>query len=328
MEKLKIGIVGFGNLGKAVLDMSQKFDVDVECVFTRRNPNTISCKTKVDSINNIEKYKGQIDVMLLCLGSKNDIEKYAADVAKHFCTVDSFDTHAKILQHKTKMQEVCLQNKTTSIISTGWDPGLFSLQRLLMTAYLKAQPLTFWGKGISQGHGDAIRQIDGVVDGVQYTVPKEEDIELAKQGRYSYKETSKSHIRECFVVCKKEDEEIIKQKIVSMPYYFADYETVVHFISQEELNLNHKTLPHGGVVVANNNLCDQNLKMEFSLKTTSNPHLTAAIMLCYAKAARKMFNKKMFGCKTVFSVEPQLLVDQTEDELLATLMWNLKIFIN
>ncbi len=320
MEKLKIGIVGFGNLGKAVLQMAEQFDAQVKCVFTRRNPKTIKCDVQVDSIKNIEMYKGQIDVMLLCLGSKNDIEKHATEVAKHFCTIDSFDTHAKILEHKTKMQEVCLQNKTTSIISTGWDPGLFSLQRLLMSAFLKTQPFTFWGKGVSQGHGDAIRQIDGVIDAVQYTVPKEEDIKLASDGKYPYLDTSKSHLRECFVVCKKEDEENIKQKIVSMPYYFEDYETVVHFVDQQELNKNHKTLPHGGVVVSNNVLCDQKMNLEFNLKTTSNPHLTATIMLCYARAVRKMFNDCKFGCKTVFSVEPQMLVDKTEDDLLSFMM--------
>ena len=316
---IKIGIVGYGNLGKGVLcGLKQTKDLELVALFTRRNPDELNIQqVNVQHISKISEYKGKIDVLILCGGSATDLPQQSPELLKDFCIIDSFDTHAKIPQHYQKLNEVGKQHNTLALLSVGWDPGLFSLARILFNSVAPVgKDYTFWGKGVSQGHSDAIRRIKGVKNAVQYTIPKEDAILKVKSGIMPELETKDKHLRECFVVLEDNaDAKAVEQEIKQMPNYFADYETIVHFISEQELKEQHSAMPHGGFVLrsaksANNN----NFLMEFALKLDSNPEFTASIMLAYARAVYKMYKQGNYGAITVFDIPFKYLSTLTEEE--------------
>ena len=316
---IKIGIVGYGNLGKGVLcGLKQTKDLELVALFTRRNPNELNIQqVNVQHISKISEYKGKIDVLILCGGSATDLPQQSPELLKDFCIIDSLDTHANIPQHYQKLNEVGKQHNTLALLSVGWDPGLFSLARILFNSVAPVgKDYTFWGKGVSQGHSDAIRRIKGVKNAVQYTIPKEDAILKVKSGIMPELETKDKHLRECFVVLEDNaDAKAVEQEIKQMPNYFADYETIVHFISEQELKEQHSAMPHGGFVLrsaksANNN----NFLMEFALKLDSNPEFTASIMLAYARAVYKMYKQGNSGAITVFDIPFKYLSTLTEEE--------------
>lgn len=316
---IKIGIVGYGNLGKGVLcGLKQTKDLELVALFTRRNPDELNIQqVNVQHISKISEYKGKIDVLILCGGSATDLPQQSPELLKDFCIIDSFDTHANIPQHYQKLNEVGKQHNTLALLSVGWDPGLFSLARILFNSVAPVgKDYTFWGKGVSQGHSDAIRRIKGVKNAVQYTIPKEDAILKVKSGIMPELETKDKHLRECFVVLEDNaDAKAVEQEIKQMPNYFADYETIVHFISEQELKEQHSAMPHGGFVLrsaksANNN----NFLMEFALKLDSNPEFTASIMLAYARAVYKMYKQGNYGAITVFDIPFKYLSTLTEEE--------------
>ena len=304
---IRVGIVGFGNLGKAVLSQIRAYRrFKLVCVFSRRDKNLFGEKgVKFDDYENIKNYKGKIDVMILCSGSFSDLEVQSAEVLKDFCIIDSFDTHKKLVSHYNKLERIGNENNTLALVGCGWDPGLFSMMRLLFYSISpKMYQQTFWGKGVSQGHSDAIRRIDGVLDARQYTVPKQSAISSIKRGETKDFTPREKHLRECFVVAKDEGEQNrIEREIKSMPNYFRDYDTIVHFVSKQELFKNHKKLNHGGKVLAsflsqNNNKS----KLEFSINLESNPDFTASVLICFCGALFKMFSEGKRGAITVFDV--------------------------
>lgn len=304
---IRIGIVGFGNLGKGVLlAAKQNDDIKVVAVFTRRNPAELKLEdVKVDSVDNILNYKDKIDVLILCGGSATDLPVQSPQFLNDFCIVDSFDTHANIPQHFKALDKVGKEQGKLGLLSAGWDPGLFSLARLLFKSVLpQGADYTFWGKGVSQGHSDAIRRIDGVLDAKQYTIPKEDALNLVRQGKMPELLARDKHLRECFVVAKEgADKTVIENEIKNMPNYFADYDTVVHFVTEEELKQNHSKLPHGGFVVRTGNSQNgNNSVLELSLKTDSNPEFTASVLIAYARAVYTMFKHGKTGAITVFDV--------------------------
>ena len=305
-NKIRLGIVGYGNLGKGVeLALSQNPDFELEAIFTRRNPENLSAKSKVVHISEIESYKEIIDVMILCGGSATDLPQQTPEIAKMFNTVDSFDTHAKIPEYFNILDKVTKSSGTIGLISVGWDPGLFSLNRLLGEAVLpRGNYYTFWGKGVSQGHSDAIRRVDGVKDGVQYTVPIESAINKVRSGENVDLSTRQKHERICYVVPKEDaDLEKIKNEIINMPNYFSDYNTTVNFITEEEMNKNHKGMPHGGFVIrtgVTGNGTKQ--RMEFSLNLDSNPEFTSSVLLAYARAAYRLSKEGQTGARTVLDI--------------------------
>lgn len=316
---IKIGIVGYGNLGKGVLcGLKQTKDLELVALFTRRNPDELNIQqVNVQHISKISEYKGKIDVLILCGGSATDLPQQSPELLKDFCIIDSFDTHANIPQHYQKLNEVGKQHNTLALLSVGWDPGLFSLARILFNSVAPVgKDYTFWGKGVSQGHSDAIRRIKGVKNAVQYTIPKEDAILKVKSGIMPELETKDKHLRECFVVLEDNaDAKAVEQEIKQMPNYFADYETIVHFISEQELKEQHSAMPHGGFVLrsaksANNN----NFLMEFALKLDSNPEFTASVMLAYARAVYKMYKQGNYGAITVFDIPFKYLSTLTEEE--------------
>lgn len=316
---IKIGIVGYGNLGKGVLcGLKQTPDLELVALFTRRNPDELNIQqVNVQHISKISEYKGKIDVLILCGGSATDLPQQSPELLKDFCIIDSFDTHANIPQHYQKLNEVGKQHNTLALLSVGWDPGLFSLARILFNSVAPVgKDYTFWGKGVSQGHSDAIRRIKGVKNAVQYTIPKEDAILKVKSGIMPELETKDKHLRECFVVLEDNaDAKAVEQEIKQMPNYFADYETIVHFISEQELKEQHSAMPHGGFVLrsaksANNN----NFLMEFALKLDSNPEFTASVMLAYARAVYKMYKQGKVGAITVFDIPFKYLSTLTEEE--------------
>ena len=316
---IKIGIVGYGNLGKGVLcGLKQTPDLELVALFTRRNPDELNIQhVNVQHISKISEYKGKIDVLILCGGSATDLPQQSPELLKDFCIIDSFDTHANIPQHYQKLNEVGKQHNTLALLSVGWDPGLFSLARILFNSVAPVgKDYTFWGKGVSQGHSDAIRRIKGVKNAVQYTIPKEDAILKVKSGIMPELETKDKHLRECFVVLEDNaDAKAVEQEIKQMPNYFADYETIVHFISEQELKEQHSAMPHGGFVLrsaksANNN----NFLMEFALKLDSNPEFTASVMLAYARAVYKMYKQGNYGAITVFDIPFKYLSTLTEEE--------------
>ncbi|MDE7264620.1 MAG: diaminopimelate dehydrogenase [Anaeroplasmataceae bacterium] len=310
---IRIGICGYGNLGKGVEKACvQAKDMELCAIFTRRNPQDLKVEsnTPVYSIEAIESFKDKIDVMVLCGGSATDLPQQTPKLAKWFNVVDSFDTHADIPNHYANVNDVALKNKTVAVISTGWDPGLFSLNRILMEAILpEGKDYTFWGKGVSQGHSDAIRRIPGVLDARQYTIPKEEALKLVRSGKEPALSVRDKHLRDCYVVLKDDaDEKSVEQAIKTMPNYFADYDTFVHFISQEELNKNHRGIPHGGFVIRTGKTSDGTKhKIEFQLDLDSNPEFTGSVMIAYARACYRLFLEKSYGCKTVFDIAPKYL---------------------
>lgn len=320
-KTISIGIVGYGNLGRGVeAAIRQNPDMKLEAIFTRRNPGSIEAGTPMVSISDIEQYKGKIDVMILCGGSAKDLPEQGPALAKHFHTVDSFDTHALIPEYFNKVDDAAQTAGNVSVISTGWDPGLFSLNRLLAESVLpEGKEYTFWGKGVSQGHSDAIRRVEGVSNGIQYTIPHEAAVERVRSGSNPELTTREKHLRECYVVLKDgADAEAVANEIKNMPNYFADYETVVHFVSEEVLRAEHGTMPHGGNVIRSGQTGPNNAStqlIEFSLKLDSNPEFTASVLVAYARAAYRMANAGQKGAKTVFDVPYGLLSPKSPEQL-------------
>ena len=320
---IRIGILGYGNLGRGVeLAIQHCPDMELAGVFTRRDPASLKTVTgaNVYSMEQAETMQDDIDVMILCGGSATDLPAQTPKFASMYNVVDSFDTHANIPAHFAAVDAQAKANGKTAIISTGWDPGMFSLNRVLMQAILpQGDTYTFWGKGVSQGHSDAIRRLDGVKDARQYTIPVESALEAVRNGEAPQLTTRQKHLRECFVVAEEgADLARIEQEIVTMPNYFADYDTTVHFISEEELKANHSGIPHGGFVIhsgktgANN---ENTHVIEYALKLDSNPEFTASVLVAYARAVYGMHQDGMTGCKTVFDVAPRYLTPMSDEQL-------------
>lgn len=326
---IKIGIAGYGNLGKGVeCAIRHNPDLELSAVFTRRDPASVTLLTpgvKVYSMEEAISKKDSIDVMILCGGSAVDLPVQTPLLARHFNVVDSFDTHARIPQHYETVDGAAKEGNKVGIISVGWDPGMFSLNRLYAGAILPGgHDYTFWGRGVSQGHSDAVRRIQGVKDARQYTIPVEEALEAVRSGKNPELSTREKHTRECFVVAQENaDLDRIREEIVSMPNYFADYNTTVHFISEEELNRDHKGIPHGGFVIRTGRTGweDENSHViEYSLKLDSNPEFTASVLTAYARAAYRLNQEGQSGCKTVFDIAPAYLSALSGDELRAHLL--------
>ncbi|MCL2427278.1 MAG: diaminopimelate dehydrogenase [Oscillospiraceae bacterium] len=322
--KIRIGIVGYGNVGKGVVKaVAANSDMELKAIFTRRDPASIKIddsNVAVLSIDAAESMVGEIDVCLLCGGSATDLPEQGPYFASMFNTVDSFDTHAKIPEYMAKIDAVA--TKTTAIISTGWDPGLFSMMRCLFEANLPAgMNYTFWGKGFSQGHSDAVRRIEGVKYAAQYTIPIETAVESVRCGENPDLSAREKHLRECFVVAGA-DANIaeIEATIKSMPHYFADYDTTVNFITAEEFEANHTEMPHGGMVIRSGSTGENNQIMEFSLKLASNPEFTGSVIATYARAAYRMSREGIFGAKTVFDVPLSYLSQKVREQLIRELL--------
>ena len=321
---IKIGIFGYGNLAKGVeLAVRKCPDMELAAVFTRRDPAGVKIKTEgvpVYHADDAIKHKDEIDVMVLCGGSATDLPEQTPEMAKYFNVIDSFDTHAKIPTHFENVDKCARESGKVGIISVGWDPGMFSLNRMYAGAVLPdGEDYTFWGKGVSQGHSDAIRRIEGVLDARQYTIPKEEALEAVRSGKNPDLSTRDKHLRECFVVAEEgADLERIKNEIVTMPNYFADYDTIVNFISMEELKANHSGIAHGGFVIRSGKTGENGENkhiIEYSLKLDSNPEFTASVLTAYARAAYRLNKEGVKGCKTVFDIAPAYLSDKTGEEL-------------
>lgn len=325
---IKIGIVGYGNLGRGVeCAASKSNDMELVGVFTRRNPDTVNTYTgaKAYEMSMLDEMQNDIDVLVLCGGSANDLPKQTAELAEKFNVVDSFDTHAKIPEHFADVNKASVKGKYISIISVGWDPGMFSLNRLYAQAILpNGNDYTFWGKGVSQGHSDAIRGIEGVKDARQYTIPVEEAVESVRRGENPELTIRQKHTRECFVVAEEgADLDRIANEIKTMPNYFADYDTTVNFISQEELDRDHKGIPHGGVVLRSGVTGFDNENkhvIEYKLTLDSNPEFTSSVLLAYARAAYRMHKEGQYGCKTVFDIAPAYLHTASGEELRKNLL--------
>lgn len=321
-NKIKIGIVGYGNLGKGAVEaIHATNDLELVAIFTRRNPENLKLNipnVKALHVDDAEKYKDKIDVMLLCGGSATDLPEQVPHFAQFFNTVDSYDNHAQIPNFYQSVNEVARQNQTTSIISVGWDPGLFSVNRVMADAILpNGENYTFWGKGLSQGHSDAIRRVNGVKDGVQYTIPSDEAIEKVRSGVNPTLETADKHIRVCYVVPEEgADRAKIEHDIKTMPNYFADYTTDVYFITEEELARDHSKAPHGGFVIRGGETSNGHKHIyEFSLKLDSNPEFTASVLVAYARAAYRLNQEQQYGAKTVFDVAPSYISPRSAEQL-------------
>ena len=326
--KIRIGIMGYGNLGKGIeCAVRQNDDMELVGVFTRRAPETVKVLTDVPvyHVDKLLEMKDTIDVLMMCGGSATDLPKQTAEYAKYFNVVDSFDTHAKIPEHFANVDASAKESGKIAMISVGWDPGMFSLNRLYGSAILRdGNDYTFWGKGVSQGHSDAIRRIAGVKDAKQYTIPVDGALESVRNCENPELTTRQKHTRECFVVVEEgADKAIIEKEIKTMPNYFADYDTTVHFISQEELNRDHAGIPHGGFVLRTGKTGlngEHNHVIEYSLKLDSNPEFTACVLTAYARAAYRMNAEGMKGCKTVFDVAPAYLSPMSGEELRSHLL--------
>lgn len=326
---MKIGILGYGNLGRGVeAAVRQNPDMELAAVFTRRNPDSVKIKTesaKVLGIDEIENWKDKIDVLILCGGSATDLPVQTPEYAKIFNVIDSFDTHAKIPEHFNNVDNAAKQGGKVAIISVGWDPGLFSLNRMYANAILpEGNDYTFWGRGVSQGHSDAIRRIKGVKDAKQYTVPVEKALQSVKNGENPVLSTREKHTRECFVVLEEgADPKQVEHEIVTMPNYFSDYDTTVYFITEEELKKNHSGIPHGGFVLRSGatgfNKEEKHI-IEYSLKLDSNPGFTSSVLVAYARAAYRLYKEGQSGCKTVFDIAPAYLSPKSSEELRKTML--------
>lgn len=325
--KIKVAIAGYGNLGRGVESaVSAAPDMELCALFTRRDPASVKTASGVSvySMDKALEMKDRIDVLILCGGSANDLPEQTPELAKHFNVIDSFDTHAKIPEHFEKVNHESVNAGKVSIISVGWDPGMFSLNRLYGQAILPdGNDYTFWGKGVSQGHSDAIRRIDGVIDARQYTVPVNAALESVRAGENPTLSTREKHTRECFVVAEEgADLKKIESEIVNMPNYFADYDTTVYFISQDELDRNHAGIPHGGRVFRTGTTNGGKNKhvIEYSLKLDSNPEFTASVLTAYARAAYRLNSEGVSGAKTVFDIPPAYLHLATGEELRRSLL--------
>ncbi|WP_339315879.1 diaminopimelate dehydrogenase [Oceanobacillus sp. FSL W7-1304] len=319
---IKIGIVGYGNLGRgAEASIMQQPDMELVAVFTRRNPESVqvlNSNVKVLHIDEAPNYKEDIDVMLICGGSATDLPEQVPYFAQLFNTVDSFDTHAKIPEFFASVDKPAKESGKTSIISVGWDPGMFSINRVLSEALLpQGETYTFWGKGLSQGHSDAVRRVDGVKNGVQYTIPSEKVIEQVRNGENPDVSKNDRHVRECYIVAEEgADKQKIEHEIKTMPNYFADYDTTVYFISEEELKREHSAMPHGGFVIRSGETGEGNKQIiEYSLKLESNPEFTASVLTAYARAAHRLNKEGQTGAKTVYDVAPGYISPKTAEEL-------------
>ncbi len=325
---IKIGIVGYGNLGKGTeCAVKQNPDMQVYGVFTRRDPSSVKTLTGVNvyPIENILEHKDNIDVLIICGGSATDLPEQTPLLAENFNVVDSFDTHAKIPQHFANVDQSAKKGSNTALISVGWDPGMFSLNRLYADAILPCgNTYTFWGKGVSQGHSDAIRRIDGVADARQYTIPVESAVNSVRNGENPQLTTRQKHTRLCYIVAKDgADKAKIEQEIKTMPNYFADYDTTVNFISAEEMARDHSGIPHGGTVIRSGKtgLEGENTHIiEYSLKLDSNPEFTSSVLVAFARACVRMQREGQIGCKTVFDVPPAYLSPKTAEELRESLL--------
>ena len=329
-EKLiRIGIVGYGNLGRgAELSIQQNPDMKLVGIFTRRDPSGVSSvipNVPVYHMDTLLSMQDEIDVLILCGGSATDLPHQGPELAKYFNTVDSFDTHADIPNYFAKVNAVAKESKKVSLISVGWDPGMFSINRLYAGCLLpQGTDYTFWGKGVSQGHSDAIRRIDGVADAKQYTIPVEDALQAVRAGQNPVLNTRQKHTRECFVVAKANaDIKRIENEIVTMPNYFSDYDTTVHFISQEELDKNHSAIAHGGFVMRSGKTgvnAETNHLIEYSLKLGSNPEFTASVLVAYARANHRLLKHGATGAFTVFDVPPAYLSPKSSEELRKNLL--------
>lgn len=326
---IRIGILGYGNLGRGVESaIRQNEDMELVAVFTRRDPASVSILTEtaaVCKVDDVKAWKDKIDVLILCGGSATDLPKQTPEYAKYCNVVDSFDTHARIPEHFANVDAVAKENGHIGIISVGWDPGMFSLNRLYGNVILpEGKDYTFWGKGVSQGHSDAIRRIEGVKNAKQYTIPVERALEEVRSGSNPEFTTREKHTRECFVVLEEGADAVkVEAEIKNMPNYFADYETTVHFISEEELAANHSGIPHGGFVLRSGvtgwNKENKHL-MEYRLNLDSNPEFTSSVLVAYARAAYRLFTEGQSGCKTVFDIAPAYLSAKSGAELRASML--------
>ena len=326
--KTRIGILGYGNLGKGVeCAVKEANDMELVAVFTRRDPATVSIQTEgaaVKHFDDMVSMKGEVDVMILCGGSATDLPVIGPEVAASFNTIDSFDTHAKIPEYFANVDKAAKEGNNISIISVGWDPGMFSLNRLYAESILvQGSTYTFWGKGVSQGHSDAIRRIDGVKNAIQYTVPIEDAVEQVRSGSEPELTTRQKHLRECYVVAEEgADKAAIENAIKTMPNYFSDYDTTVTFITEEELKANHSKMPHGGFVIRTGETgCEGNKHViEYSLKLDSNPEFTGSVLVAYARAAHRLSKKGECGARSVFDIAPAMLSQMSAEELRAHML--------
>lgn len=326
---IRIGIVGYGNIGRGVeCAVLQNPDMELKAVFTRRDPENVSILTdtaQVCRVDDIIKWQGELDVVILCGGSATDLPIQTPEYAKYFNVIDTFDTHAKIPEHFANVDKSAKENGKLALISVGWDPGLFSIARLYSSSVLpQGQDYTFWGYGVSQGHSDAIRRVEGVKDAKQYTVPIEEAIDAVRNGENPTLTTAQKHIRECFVVLEDGADPVkVEETIKSMPNYFADYNTIVHFISEDELKEKHSEIPHGGVVLRSGVTGlngEHHHVIEYKLKLDSNPEFTSSVVIAYARAVYRLANEGQTGCKTVFDIAPSYLSALSGEELRATML--------
>lgn len=326
---MKIGILGYGNLGKGIeCAIKQNPDCQLVAVFTRRDPSTVKLLTAgvpVYNVKDILDHKDEIDVLVLCGGSATDLPEQTPEYAKYFNVIDSFDTHAKIPQHFANVDSAAKASNHVALISAGWDPGMFSLNRLYANAILpNGTDYTFWGKGVSQGHSDAIRRIEGVKNGKQYTIPVQAALDAVRSGTNPELTTRQKHTRECFVVAEEgADKARIEKEIKEMPNYFADYDTTVHFISEEELLKKHSGIPHGGFVIRSGKTGwdnEFNNVIEYSLKLDSNPAFTSSVIIAFARAVNRLQKEGKSGCITVFDVAPAYLSSLSGDEIRAHLL--------
>ena len=328
MDKIRIGIVGYGNIGRGVeQSIKRNADMELKAVFTRRDPASVKIQTEgaeVKHFDDMEAMKDDIDVMILCGGSATDLPVIGPKVASSFNTIDSFDTHAKIPEYFANVDKAAKEGKNVSIISVGWDPGMFSLNRLYAESILvQGSTYTFWGKGVSQGHSDAIRRIEGVKNGIQYTVPIEAAVDQVRSGSEPELTTRQKHLRECYVVAEEgADKAAIEEAIKTMPNYFDEYDTTVTFITEEELKANHSKMPHGGFVIRTGETgCEGNKHViEYSLRLDSNPEFTGSVLVAYARAAHRLSKKGESGARSVFDIAPAMLSQMTPEELRAHML--------
>ena len=328
MDKIRIGIVGYGNIGRGVEKaIARNEDMELVAVFTRRDPSAVEIETKtasVKSMDDMKAMKGQIDVMVLCGGSATDLPVMGPQIAEDFNTIDSFDTHAKIPEYFGNVDKAAKAGGNVGIISVGWDPGMFSLNRLYAESILvQGSTYTFWGKGVSQGHSDAIRRIKWVKNAIQYTVPIEDAVNRVRSGSEPELTTREKHLRECYVVPEEgADLAAIENAIKTMPNYFDEYDTTVTFISEDELKAEHSSMPHGGFVIRSGETGTDGSKhiIEYSLKLDSNPEFTASVLVCYARAAYRLSKAGESGAKTVFDIAPALLSMKTPEQQRAELL--------
>ena len=326
---IRIGIMGYGNLGRGIeCAIRQNPDMELVAVFTRRSPETVRILTPGVPVYHADEAitkKDDIDVLILCGGSATDLPRQTPEYAKYFNVIDSFDTHAKIPSHFEAVNSAAKESGRIAVISCGWDPGMFSINRLYAGAILpEGKDYTFWGKGVSQGHSDAIRRIEGVVDAKQYTIPIDEALSAVRSGETPDFTARQKHLRECFVVAAEgADRARIEQQIKTMPNYFADYDTIVHFITLDELKRDHGGIPHGGFVIRSGKTGvdgEHTHIIEYSLKLDSNPEFTASVIVACARAAHRLAQEGMTGCKTIFDLPPSYLSPKSGEELRATLL--------